>query len=101
MIFPVPGPGALAPLTGPLRTTPKLPPQTAPQKAHAAPPGDRVELSEVAVIVARLKGTAPERMARILSIKREIDLGSYVTQEKLDQALYNLVDTLSHRNLRR
>ncbi len=53
------------------------------------------------MIVARLRGTPPERMAKILSIKRELDQGNYLTQDKLADALRNLIDTLSHRALRR
>ena len=95
MIFPVSGAGVSRPQLAPQR----VPAPT--QQLKESPPGDRVELSEVAVIVARLRGTPPERMAKILSIKRELDQGNYLTQEKLADALRNLIDTLSHRALRR
>ena len=104
MIYSIPpvGPGGLRPIQGfnhsqqaafaasqpPLQTT----------RTEA---GDRVDLSSVAIIVAKLSGSAPERMAKILAIKREINLGTYITEEKLHSALERMIESLSAKNLRR
>ena len=76
---------------------PKPPAQTV-SSTEKSDFGDRVDLSEIAVIVTRLKGTPSERLAKILSIKRELDLGTYVTDAKLKAALLNMVETLANRN---
>lgn len=48
---------------------------------------DRVELSEMATYMSKLKQLPPTRQALIDSIKGEIASGTYDTPEKLDAAL--------------
>ena len=100
MIYSIPptGPGGLRSLKGHHALGKIQPPPISSTRSEA---GDRVELSEVAVIVAKLSGTPPERMAKILSIKREIDLGNYLSQSKLNDALQRMIDSISARYARR
>ncbi len=72
-----------------------------PVTTHRSSDGDRVDLGEVAIIVAKLSGTPPERMAKILSIKREIVMGTYLTENKLTESLTRMIDAVSKKNLRK
>jgi hypothetical protein len=101
--FPVQGPGGARPLNGPGQNhQPRLVLQAADAaSAKPAREGDRVDLSEVAGVLSKLTGAPPERLAKVLSIKREIDRGTYVTDEKLKESLTRMIDSVSDRNTKK
>ena len=63
---------------------------------HAPPerPGDRVELSEHARFLDRIRQLPDARFDRVEQIRDAIESGTYETESKLDDAIDRLVDDL-------
>ena len=82
-------------VSGPAASGPSVP--AAPPNTTRGEVTDRVDLSEAATVVARLTGTPPERLAKILAIKRDIDRGEYLTEARLHEALSRMIEALARR----
>lgn len=55
---------------------------------------DRVELSEMALYLSKLRELPPERTELIDRVRAEIEAGTYDTPERVDGALDELLDDL-------
>ena len=73
---------------GPKRTGDKRAPAPAPETSSS----DKVELSQAGRLLARVKAMPDVREARVEEIRQQLVRGTYVTDDKLGQALDNLVD---------
>jgi len=63
--------------------------------AAATRTGDRVELSEQARLLSKLKQLPEVREGLVNSVKSQIEAGSYDTPERFDTAINALLDDLS------
>lgn len=63
-----------------------------------ARPSDRLELSDRAVLLSRLRDLPAVRADLIQRVRSEIDTGAYDTPDKLDAAVSALVDELSNQS---
>lgn len=57
--------------------------------------GDRVELSNQARLLSKLKQLPEIREGLVNSVKSQIEAGNYDTEERFDTALNNLLDDLT------
>lgn len=60
---------------------------------------DRVELSDNARLLSRLQAPEPVREHLVESVKAQIDLGKYDTEERLDVAVNKLFEELESDGL--
>jgi len=63
--------------------------------AAAARTGDRVELSEQARLLSKLKQLPEIREGLVNSVKSQIEAGTYDTEERFDTAINALLDDLT------
>ncbi len=61
-------------------------------QAPKASKSDRVEISTAGLLLARLQAMPDIRREKVESIRQQILRGTYVTEEKVQQATDNLVD---------
>ncbi len=59
-------------------------------------PSDRLELSDRAVLLSRLRDLPAVRADLVQRVKSEIDTGAYDTPDKLDAAVRALVDEFAN-----
>lgn len=80
---------------------PRLLPTRTPVKVDAeAAPGreaDRVEVSQVASMLSKLKNLPEVRQDLVAKVRAELAAGTYDTEEKLDGALDALLDDIEGR----
>ena len=55
---------------------------------------DSVELSGLGRLLAKMEGTSPLRESKLAAVRREVRSGEYVTDERLREAMSNLVDEM-------
>lgn len=73
----------------------KKPPRTADRKSEATPaPGESVEFSEIAKVLAKLANLPPMREEKVEAVRAEVERGEYVTRERLETAVEKLLDDL-------
>jgi len=75
------GPGAL----GPKKITSKVPPDEVP--GDSGMKADRVEISEEARLRSQVGSSEGIRMDKVLKVRQELREGTYVTDEKVENAV--------------
>ncbi len=76
------------------KAAPAPPARTPGLRSNPLAAGDRVELSDHARLMDRLRNLTGERMDLVSSVRRAIEDGSYQTPEKLDIAVARLLERL-------
>lgn len=72
------------------------PARTSTDSATTTRTSDRVELSEQARLLSKLKQLPEVREGLVNSVKSQIDSGNYDTEERFDTAINALLDDLSN-----
>ena len=63
----------------------------APAEAHSSRPADRLELSDHAVLLSRLRELPAVRRGLVTKVRAQIDAGAYDTPARVEQAVSALV----------
>lgn len=69
-------------------------PSARPDRGDAPAPGDRVEISELALFLSKLAELPEDRARKVVEVRSEIARGAYETPEKLNVALDRLLEEL-------
>ena len=64
------------------------------EQGGTAPPGDRVEISELAAFLSRLAELPEDRAQKVVEVRQQIANGTYETSDKLDQAVERLMQEM-------
>ena len=76
----------------PERAEKKKPTRAAGSAAGAEPaPGESVEFSEIAKVLAKLANSPPMREEKVEEVRAEVERGEYVTRERLEGAIERLL----------
>ena len=71
------------------------PARTGDEPASRAPAGDRVQLSDQARLLSKLKQLPEIREGLVNSVKSQIEAGTYDTPERFDTAINAMIDDLT------
>lgn len=87
------GLGGAEPVRG-VSSTPRAKPDAGVKPASAASKTDSVQISQMAKFLDQISRLPDIRQEKVDAVRRELSKGKYVTQEKIDKAIENLMKEL-------